>query len=466
MKQLYTLRRTLSAIILLLVSALPCMATMFKVDGIKYRVNENDEIVSVSVVRNTPSYSGDIVIPSTVTYEGTTYSVTSIVRETFKGCTSITSISLPESVTSIGDWAFYGCTSLTSISLPKSVTSIGVSVFEGCTSLTSISLPEGVTSIEMGVFSGCTSLTSISIPKSVTSIENSVFLGCTSLTSIIVSPDNTVYDSREGCNAIIETSTNTLIVGCKSTIIPEGVTSIGSEAFKGCTSLTSMFIPESVTSIGDMAFRYCTSLTTISIPEGVTSIGWYAFCECTSLTSISLPESMTSIGDRAFEICTSLTSISLPEGVTSIGEYTFSNCTSLTSISLPESLTSIGEYAFNRCTSLTTIVCRAKEVPELSTDVFLNVPQSEATLYVPSSSIEAYRAAEQWKDFGKILPLEEYTTGIDSPTAVGADTGVYDVYTIRGTLIRKGCNSHNLNGLPAGAYILRHGNESKTVVKR
>ena len=461
MKQLYILRRTLSAIILLLASAIPCMAIDFEVDGIKYSVNENGEIASVTVVKNTTNYSGDIVIPSTVTHDGITYSVTSIGDNAFYGCTSLTSISIPEGVTCIGEVAFAYCTSLTSIYIPESVTSIkraafgscealtsisltegltsiGSSAFACCEALTSISLPESVTSIGDFSFGECTSLTSISIPKDVTSIGYEVLVACSSLTSITVSPENTVYDSREGCNALIETSTNTLIAACQSTIIPE-----------------------SVTRIGDGAFDYCTSLTSISLPEGVTSIGEGAFYDCTSLTSISLPEGMTSIGEGAFYGCTSLTSISLPEGLTSIGSGAFCDCTSLTSISLPEGVTSIGDVTFAGCTSLTTIVCRANEVPELGNNAFADVPQCGATLYVPSSSIEAYGAADQWKDFGNILTLEEYTTGIASTTAQSEDSGVYDVYTIRGTLIRKGCN---LNGLPAGAYILRHGNESKTVV--
>lgn len=238
------------------------------------------------------------------------------------------------------------------------------------------------------------------------------------------------------------------------------VTSIGGYAFAECTSLTSIALPESVTSIGIHAFSGCTSLTSISLPESVTSIGQSAFSGCTSLISISIPKGVTSIVYGAFEDCTSLTSISLTESVTFISGRAFYRCTSLTSISIPESVEFIEEEAFSGCTSLTSIACHAKEVPVLGNDAFSSVPQSQATLYVPSSAIEAYRAAYQWKDFGKILTLEEYEVGITSPTANSADTG-YDVYTIRGTLIRKGCN---LNGLPAGAYILRRGNESKTVV--
>ena len=199
------------------------------------------------------------------------------------GCTSLTSVHIPESVTSIGDSAFYGCTSLTSIYIPESVTSIG-DAFYGCTSLTSVYIPESVTSIEGGILGECTSLTSVYIPKGVTSIENSAFYGCTSLTSVY---------------------------------IPEGVTTIGDGAFKNCTSLTSIHIPEGVTTIGDASSWY----------DGV-------FEECSSLTSIYIPRSVTSIGRNAFKGCSSLTSIDLPEGVTTIDDGTFNNCTSLSSISL------------------------------------------------------------------------------------------------------------------------------------
>ncbi len=296
-----------------------------------------------------------IIIPS---------SVTSIWQYAFSGCTSLESITIPNSVTSIGNAAFASCTSLTSITIPNSVTSIGDYAFYRCTSLTSIEIPNSVTSIGDEAFARCTSLTSIEIPSSVTSIGDLAFDGCTSLTNITVDDNNSVYDSRNNCNAIIETSTNTLIVGCKNTIIPNSVTSIGEHAFFYCTSLTSITIPNSVTSIGNEAFCNCTGLKSIEIPNSVTSIGNYAFEYCTSLTSIEIPNSVTSIGAGAFYNCTSLTSIEIPNSVTSIGYAAFEYCTSLTSITIPNSVTSIGEHAFYYCTSLTTI-----EIPNSVTSI-------------------------------------------------------------------------------------------------
>ena len=198
---------------------------------------------------------------------------------------SVKRVILGSGVVSIGGQAFGGfeggCTSLTSVHIPNSVTSIDRDAFYGCTSLTSVYIPESVTSIGGGVLGECTSLTSVHIPEGVTSIEGSAFYGCTSLTSVY---------------------------------IPEGVTSIGEGAFLECTSLTSVHIPEGVTSIGeslgDGVFGECSSLTSVYIPRSVTSIERNTFIGCSSLTSIDIPEGVTTIEDGTFNNCTSLSSIS------------------------------------------------------------------------------------------------------------------------------------------------------------
>ena len=206
-------------------------------------------------------------------------SVTSIGYRAFEGCSDLTSIEIPNSVTSIGNFAFYNCSGLTSIEIPNSVTSLGNFAFYGCSGLTSIVIPDGVTNIGAEAFSYCSGLTSIKIPNSVTSIGDSAFagsttmcsafFGCSGLTCIIVEPGNPKYDSRENSNAIVETESNTLITGCKNTIIPNSVTSIGRWAFYGCEGLTSITIPNSVTSIGSSAFSGCSGLTSITIPNSV-----------------------------------------------------------------------------------------------------------------------------------------------------------------------------------------------------
>ena len=177
---------------------------------------------------------------------------------------SITSVIIGDGVTSIGYLAFYNCTGLTSVTIPNSVTVIGEISFLACAGLTSIVIPASVTGIGLGAFAGCIGLT-----------------------SVVVENGNTVYDSRDNCNAIIETASNTLVVGCQNTIIPNSVTDIGQNAFTYCSSLTSIEIPNSVTVIGDVAFGACTGLTSIEIPASVTRIGGWAFYQCTGLTSVT-----------------------------------------------------------------------------------------------------------------------------------------------------------------------------------
>ena len=213
-------------------------------------------------------------------------SVTSIGNEAFYGCKDLTSIVIPDSVTNIDNKAFNNCSGLASVTIGSGVTNIGESAFQGCSGLTSINIPNSVTSIGNYALEWCDGLTNVIIGSGVTSIGSSVFLGCSSLASITVDSNNTVYDSRNNCNAIIETVTNTLISGCKNTVIPSDVTSIGSSAFGSCDSLTSIDIPNSVTNIGGWAFSNCSSLTSVTIGSSVTSIGESAFQYCSGLTSI------------------------------------------------------------------------------------------------------------------------------------------------------------------------------------
>ena len=355
-----------------------------------------------------PSYTGDIKIPDGIEYSGVTYYVTSI-----------------------GDRAFYNCSGLTSIEIPYSLMWIESNAFDGCSSLKSIEIPNSVTSIGDGAFTGCSSLTSIVIPNSVTSIGSGTFEYCPSLTSIVVASDNPVYDSRDNCNAIIEKSSNTLIVGCQNTVIPNSVTSIGFVAFCGCCfDLTSIEIPNSVTTIGQGAFGDCSGLTSIEIPNSVTSIGYYAFDGCSSLTSIEIPNSVTSIGDgafsgtawynnqpdglvyvgmvaykykgtmpsgttitlqdgtvgiagSAFNGCSSLTSIEIPNSVTTIGQGAFLGCSSLTSIKIPNSVTCIGEYAFYNCFGLTELHWTPNANTNLSSSItYARLTSIKRTLYL------------------------------------------------------------------------------------
>ena len=313
-------------------------------------------------------YSGNVAIPISVTYNGNIYSVTSIGSKAFIECSGLTSVTIPNSVTSIGGGAFFGCSGLTSVTIGNSVTSIGSEAFRYCSGLTSVTIPNSVTSIGNYAFSGCSGLTSVTIgnsvtsiadeafygcsglksvtiPSSVTSIGSTAFCGCSGLTNISVASGNAKYDSRNNCNAIIETASNTLIAGCKNTIIPNSVTTIGDFAFAACSSLANVTIPNSVTTIGQGAFHSCSGLTSVTIPNSVTTIDVSAFLDCTGLTSVTIGNSVTSIGNYAFWGCSGLTSIVIPNSVQTIGDDAFSGCTNLQYILYLNDLT--GQYGSN-----------------------------------------------------------------------------------------------------------------------
>ena len=209
---------------------------------------------------------------------------------------SLKNITIPSSVSSIDGKAFYNCTSLASITIPSSVTSIGSYAFYNCDTLASITIPSSVTRIDAYAFMGCDGLTDIKIPSSVNTIAGSAFNNCSNLTNISVDENNSVYDSRENCNAIIETSTNELIVGCKNTVIPSTITKIGKRAFWFCTGLEEIIIPNSVTEIAGSdstgyrdagAFCGCSNLKTITVSKSVKSIGNYVFYSCTNLETVN-----------------------------------------------------------------------------------------------------------------------------------------------------------------------------------
>ena len=393
----------------LVASASAIYASNTQVDGIWYDFDSSTKTATVTYQGSYHSsyedeYSGSVVIPETVTYNGTTYSVTSIGNSAFKNCKSLTSVTIPTSVTSIGSSAFSFCFGLTSITIPNRVTSIGYDAFSNCSSLTSVvwnaedcadmsagdKFPFGeknsqITSFTFGdkvqhipsnLCYNMRNLTSITIPNSVTSIGSSAFESCSGLTSITI--PNSVTS--------IENSTFSSCSGLTSVTIPNSVTDIGVWAFHSCSSLTSVTISNSVTYIGYNAFYNCSSLTSLTIGESVTYIGENAFSNCPSLTSVvwnaencadlsglylessdypfynSFQITSLTFGDKVryiprkmFMNQKNLTSITIPNSVTSIGDYAFSSCSGLTSITIPNSVTSIGDHAFSYCYGLTSI---------------------------------------------------------------------------------------------------------------
>ena len=385
----------------------------YKIGDLYYNLSKNQTAeVTYEFSGTSSNYQGLTTanIPSSVTYSGTTYSVTSIGNNAFDRCSSLISVTIPNSVTSIGSYALSRCSGLTSVTIGNSVTSIGNSAFYKCSSLTSVTIPNSVTSIGdrafddcsslpvinnlryadtylveavdrtrstytikdgtrwigNSAFSGCSGLTSVTIPNSVTSIGSSAFYGCSSLTSVTIPNSVTSIGSYAFCNCS----------GLTSVTIPNSVTSIGIYAFYNCSGLTSVTIPNSVTSIEACTFRDCSSLSSVTIPNSVTSIVRSAFDGCSSLPVINnlryadtylleavdrtrstytIKDGTRWIGAHAFEDCSSLTSVTIPNSVTSIGGDAFSGCSSLTSVTIPNSVTSIGYEAFYKCSSLTSV---------------------------------------------------------------------------------------------------------------
>ncbi len=343
--------------------------------------------------------------------------VTSIGEYTFSGCSSLTTITIPEGITDIGEYAFSKCSSLTTITLPEELTSIGKYAFSECSGLTTMKIPEkvkyiddypfdkcsslisvevsannknftsengvlynsdktelicypickeeqtynlpkGVTIIDDMMFSGCSKLKTINIPEGVTNIDSSAFLNCSELENIEVSEKNNNYTS---INGVLYSKDKTELI-CypkgkeeKTYNIPQGIITIGSNAFYGCSGLTEITIPKGVTTIKYNAFHECSGLTTMTIPEGVDSINYGVFSECSSLTEITLPETLTMIPESLFIDCNKLKSVKLPEETIDVGYKAFYGCSSLTSITIPEGVANIGFNAFGNCTQLSNI---------------------------------------------------------------------------------------------------------------
>ena len=423
------------------------------------------------------------------------YGVASIESGTFEYCSNLSSIEIPNSVTSIGNFAFDGCSKLSSIEIPSNVISIGYSAFRGCSNLSSIKIPYGVTSIEWSTFEYCSNLSSVEIPNSVTSIgenafkdcnslsnikipdsmtsigeyvfrncsnlssieisgsvtniERRAFSGCSSLSSIKVAGNNKIYDSRDNCNAIIETKTNKLIIGFANTKIPDSVASIDYDAFSGCSKLSSIEIPKSVTNIKRSAFSDCNNLNSIKVAEGNKIYDSRDSCNAIIKTETNeliigcgntkIPDSVTCIGEDAFYKCDGLSSIEIPSSVINIEKRAFSGCNNLNSIKIAEdnkvydsrnncnaiikteineliigccntkisnSVTSIGEDAFYKCDSLSSI-----EIPS-------SVINISDYAFSNCSSLGSVKISEGVRSIGKYIFSGCSLSSIEIPSSV------------------------------------------------
>ena len=326
----------------------------FELDGIYYSFNDDATTVSVAPPPYNWQYKDVVSIPGTVSHDGESLTVTAIGDSAFYSCSSLTGVEMPATVTVIGNYAFGRDYNLKRVNLPDGVTDIGDSAFWYCSGLTAITLDEGVRSIGANAFSFCTRLTNLSLPSTVTVIGSEAFAGCWNLASITVDPENPVFNSREGCNALIESATGKLLLGCVNTVIPQGVTTIGQSSF-AWSKITVVDIPEGVTAIEDYAFDHCDYISQLMLPSTLVTIGYSAFNGAyANLTELRLPDSLISVGGYAFANCSGLEYIDFGHGLQHIGNLAFFNCSGLTEVDLPESLLSIDGGAFMSCTGLTS----------------------------------------------------------------------------------------------------------------
>lgn len=298
----------------------------------------------------------------------------------FNNC-PLKSIDIPNSVTEIGKSAFSACRWMKSVTLGNSVKSIGEAAFSICPDLKTINLPASLQEIgDMAFYEG--GMETVIIPAATTKIGTGTFRYCNNLTTLQVEKGNKVYDSRNNCNAVIETATGELVAGCNTTVIPDDVTKIGSEAFYGCKKIYSINIPSSVTEIGDHAFFYCVNLQDVNLPNTVTKIEGYAFCGCDSLETIVIPNSVKYIGYSAFLHNKKMKTVTIGSGVTHIEGW-----------------------AFKGLDNLTSITCNIEDAGnvKLGKDVFDEINTQTCTLYVPRGAAATYKAAPQWKEFQNIV---------------------------------------------------------------
>lgn len=366
----------------------------------------------------------------------------------------VTDLVIPNTIVTLNNYVFCNCEGLTSVAIPQSVKIINGNAFMDCKRLANVDIAPSVTVIGSQAFYGCTDLSSITVPRSVNIIESEAFNCCPGLSEIIVENGNAYYDSRANCNAIIKTATNTLIAGCQNTVIPNTVTAISGDAFKGCNTLQSIDIPHSVISITGNPFEDCDSLASITvadnnpvynsrencnaiietatnklitgcqntiIPHTVTSIGDRAFYSCQGLRNIDIPNSVISIGKYAFAECTGLTHAIIPNSVETPVRYSgtgwFMGCTNLSHVTIGSSITQMG-IIFHRCPNISYVTCLAAE-PPITEDTWTvwdsGSPErpsnydpevyEQATLFVPLAALEAYKTAQYWKLFSEIRRL-------------------------------------------------------------
>lgn len=409
--------------------------TKIKIEPLTYKVVSGvDHTLSVTFPSDESEYSGVTAIPAHVEYEGEQYTVVEVGYLSFSEVKGITSITIPETVTTIAGAAFWE-SSLSEITIPTSVTTIGESAFEN-TNLTEIVIPESVISLGDDVLSLCASLESVTLNNNPTAIPARMVSGCTSLAGMT---------------------------------IPATVTKIGEFAFSECAALEDISLPSGVTEIGRFAFAYTPELKLLPLPETVTSVGHGVFYQ-SGIEEASLPEAITVIPDGMYQCCASLREFEISNTVTEIEQEAFYWCFALDKITFGESVTTIGNKAFMGDKALTSVTSLNTEPPvgaAFDSEVYEN-----AILYVPNAALEAYKAADGWKEFNNIIGIGSGVDEIGQEAAfsvTATDGGVevvsdktVEIFDAAGVKVYSG--AAGTITLPGGFYVIVSGAETVKVV--
>ena len=529
-------------LLLLAIGLMKLNAQDFTYGDLEYSINYDD--VTVTVTGHVDGYeaSGTLNIPTVAYYNGNGYTVTIIDSYAFAYCRGLTGtlvipytieeigddafdycgftgvVNIPASVEDIGYTPFYGCDGIEGFvvdpnnedydsrdncnavirsytnelkfgcknsTIPNTVTSIAEDAFNRCTGLTSITIPSAVTFIGGYAF-WFTGLTSITIPSSVGLIGVNPFGGCAALTEIVVESGNPVYDSRNGCNAIIKTEWNEIITGCQNTVIPNDVTRIGDDAFYFCSTLSGeLVIPEQITSIGEYAFEGCTGLTgSLVIPNTVNQLGESAFANCTGFDgTLTLSERLPNIQNWTFEGCRGFTgSLVIPSSVRTIGTSAFEDCRGFNgSLTLPEKLASIGSFAFASCESFENVIILATDPPALESYPFGGF--GSTTLMVPCGCVLVYENSAWHEQFTNIIEDCTAVAELESQSAKvypnptqgrvtieAEDSRHISIYSLLGEKVFESAATgdvfnYDFSGLEKGLYLIRIETKNEILTK-
>ena len=484
-------------IIFSIVSCMVCLSVWaydFCIDDIYYNIlSENNVEVTHDINAENSvngTYKGKTTIPQTVVYEGATYNVTAIGENAFAECDRLTSVTLPESITAIGRKAFYDCSRLKEITIPEAVTSIGELAFYHCVTLKTINVPASVESIGSKAFmlcSGLTSLTvdannaqycsekniiynkaktllvaamptisgSITLPATVTEIGDNAFVECDAMTAIDLANVEVIHDF-----AFFDCK------GLTTITLPESIKELGTGAFFNCTNLTTLKMSNNLEVVGERAFMRCSSLKDVEFAGKNVKIGSHAFEACKNLTIDENANCISEIGDYAFASCIKHRTVVFPSTVKRIGSKAFFACSQMSRITLGRQLEEIGENAFLGCNRIRQVTVNAMTPPAICQSTFATVVYEQATLAVPDESIDAYKAADYWKEFLKIEPSAVVGIDSDSNICVIASNGqlaiegatpeaTVAVYASNGALVQRTTVAHLAQyTFESGIYIV------------